>query len=173
MNIPDLIFTPPVIDPISEVKRGRGRPRKDSPNGGETIKPDVPPKNRGKPVGPKLTWPGSMAVEATLLTGWENFIVAPMMFIDTYDAEILGVHGPLVIHELVELAIVDKKFRRILEMLAKPGKYGGLLIAVSGMVLPILSHHGVNPIQNLMSGLLNLRSPAIVDETLTDGSGGE
>ena len=112
---------------------------------------DKPPRGMGEVK--KLVWKESASVEATLLTGWENFIIAPLSLIEPYDAKILAEHGPLVIHEFIELAIVDRKYRRILEMLARPGKYGGLLMAVTGMILPILSHHGVNPMDNLMKNL--------------------
>jgi hypothetical protein len=44
---------------------------------------------------------------------------------------------------LVELARSDKKLRGYLEMLAAPGKYGALAMAVLGIVIPILVNHGV------------------------------
>lgn len=59
------------------------------------------------------------------------------------DGQILAQGGPAVSAALVELARSDKKLRGYLEMLAAPGKYGALTMAVAGIVIPVLVNHGV------------------------------
>lgn len=67
------------------------------------------------------------------------------------DAKIVGQKAPAVVHELVELAKDDRNLRRALEMLATPGKYGPLTVAVFGLAVPILQNHRILPQISLMA----------------------
>jgi len=61
------------------------------------------------------------------------------------DGRIVADGGPAVVHELVELAKTDSALRKPLELLATPGKYGPLTLAVAGVILPIMANHGLLP----------------------------
>lgn len=61
------------------------------------------------------------------------------------DGTLLVVHGPAVVHEVVELARVDKKLRRILEIIATPGRYGPLAMALMPIIFGVLANHDLLP----------------------------
>lgn len=59
------------------------------------------------------------------------------------DAKVIRDGMPAVNHELVVLAANDPTFRKYLEWLAAPGKYGALVSASLAVVVPIIANHGV------------------------------
>lgn len=61
------------------------------------------------------------------------------------DGSIIAEGSEAVVHELVELGRQDKTWRKYLEMLAKPGKYGPLTIASATIIIPIMANHGLLP----------------------------
>lgn len=75
-----------------------------------------------------------------------------LRLVNPADGKVIAEGGPAVIHELVELAKTDAKFRKPLEMLATPGKYGPLGLALMGVIVPIMANHGLLP-QFEISGL--------------------
>lgn len=70
---------------------------------------------------------------------------AAVVAIDAVDGHAIADGGPAISKALVDLGRTDKKVRRYLEMMAAPGKYGPLTIAVAGVVVPILANHGMIP----------------------------
>lgn len=65
--------------------------------------------------------------------------------IDPVDGQIIKAGGPNITEALVNLAEDDKNLQRYLEWLATPGKYGPLILATAGVVIPILANHGMIP----------------------------
>lgn len=61
------------------------------------------------------------------------------------DGEVLVLHGSGVVHEVVELARSDKKLRHVLELLATPGRYGPLALAVMPLILGVMANHQLLP----------------------------
>lgn len=59
------------------------------------------------------------------------------------DAQVISEGMPNVNHELVELAKNDPTFRKYLEWLSAPGKYGALVSASLAVVLPIMVNHNM------------------------------
>jgi hypothetical protein len=96
---------------------------------------DVPKKNPG-------SWAAANSVENALN---QLFAYAGMglQFVNPKDGQIVAEGGPAVSAALVELARSDKKLRGYLEMLAAPGKYGALTMALAGIIIPVLVNHGV------------------------------
>ena len=123
----------------NELERtGRGRP------------PKYCPEHRGTRSGASSTkgkapsWPGAAGVEAAL-----NKYLATLAFgitlVNPEDGIVIAEGGPAIAHELVEIGKVDKKFRAKLELLCKPGKYGGLLVATAPVVIGIAANHNLLP----------------------------
>lgn len=98
------------------------------------------PKTAGKATS-RTGWKKAPEVEAALNglfagAGWLVGIVEP------FDGDVIKAGSPNVTRELINLAKDDKQLQRYLEWLATPGKYGPLILAVGGMVVPIAIHHG-------------------------------
>jgi hypothetical protein len=89
-------------------------------------------------------WNKAVEVENSL-----NRIVAGLgmglSLINEIDGSIVAQGGPAVTHELVELAKTDKTLRKYLEWIAAPGKYGPLVMAVTGLLFPIAVNHNLIP----------------------------
>lgn len=94
--------------------------------------------NKSKASG--KSWPKAAEVEKHL-TDSLVLMGKGVSFLNEVDGTIIQMQGPAVIHELVELAKDDKTLQRYLLWLASPGKYGPLLMATSGLLLPILANH--------------------------------
>jgi len=168
MSIESPIFLPPVDDvapvvPSVEVKRGRGRP----PGSGKpkVEKADKPPKVSSRNTsGP--SWPQAKSVEVALTKGFE-FVALTVGLVNADDGDVLYKQGPALIHELVELAVIDRRYRHYLEMLAQPGKYGPLIGACGSIIIPIAANHGFNPLGNLFGSvnLVDTNSETVGGET--------
>lgn len=75
-----------------------------------------------------------------------------LMMVNQADGSAVAEGGPAVAHELVELGKTDRKIRKYLEQIAAPGKYGPLMFAVAGMVVPILANHHLIPTLSINLG---------------------
>lgn len=95
-------------------------------------------------------WSKAPEVE-TALNQFANFLAIGVAALGTTskneklikDGQILQVGLPNVNHELVELAKKDPSFRKYLEWLSAPGKYGGLIAASLAIAVPIMNNHGM------------------------------
>jgi hypothetical protein len=96
---------------------------------------EMPKKSAG-------SWAQANAVE-NALNQLFSYAGMGLTLVNPADANAVITGGPAVSAALVELARSDKKLRGYLEMLAAPGKYGALAMAVLGIVIPILVNHGV------------------------------
>ncbi len=121
-------------------KRGRGRPKKDQ---SERVDTDKPPKRPTQPA-PIKGWTRAAEVEKVIYT-YLTTIAAGVAFVNIDDAQAISNGAARLASELVELGKMDKKYRGYLEMLTKPGKYGGVLIATGAIVLPIAINHNLIP----------------------------
>lgn len=89
-------------------------------------------------------WANAAVVEQSLVR-YMGLIGTGIGFIYPDDGTVIVKQGPDVAHELVELGKVDRRLRRYLDIIATPGKYGPLVMAVAGMVLPIMANHDLLP----------------------------
>ena len=114
--------------PISE-KRGRGRPRKN----------DTAPKKTGLP---KASWPKAAGVGRSLQVSFDG-IALGVALLNQKDALAIEEGAPDLIAAMIELGTNDSRYRRYLEAMAAPGKFGPIIIASSAIVLPIAANHGL------------------------------
>lgn len=92
-----------------------------------------------------VRWAAENAVRDALLR-YFDLIGWGVQLVNELDGKIIANGAPAVVDELVKLGQVDKQWRRWLEAASKPGKYGGLILAVgSTMVLPIMANHNALP----------------------------
>lgn len=67
------------------------------------------------------------------------------MGFDPYCGAVLVTRGPGVTDALMELSKQNPRVRQALEALATTSAWGGVAVAVAGVVAPILAHHKVIP----------------------------
>lgn len=89
-------------------------------------------------------WARAAEVE-TALTQFVQYAGMGLQVINRVDGQIIAQGGPAVVTALVEIAKTDTKLRRYLEMAATPGKYGPLVLAVLGVVIPVMANHDLLP----------------------------
>ena len=142
----------PVADPFDmdvpdfdTPKRGPGRPRKaPAPGAGGSTSAGAP-SAEGKPAArPVGRWAAAEETRRNLylLVEGASYVVG---LADAFDGEVIERGGPAIVDALIDLARTDKRLRRYLELTAAPGKYGPLTMAVMGVALPIVIHHGLAP----------------------------
>lgn len=61
------------------------------------------------------------------------------------DGRVIADGSDKVVEELINLARVDIRIRKLLIKLAAPGKYGPLLLAVSPILIGIAANHNLLP----------------------------
>lgn len=125
-------------------KPARGRPPKFCTDH-KTGKPAGTPQsefNSAKSALSGKSWPKAGEVE-TLLKKYVETIGIGISFVHEKDGKVIIEGGPDVVHELVELAKDERQLRKYLEWLTTPGKYAPLTLAVAGIVIPIMSNHGL------------------------------
>lgn len=139
------------------VRTGKGgRPPKKCPKHKDSRGGRNPaPNNRSGTSG--KSWPRATEVE-TILSRYVGGLGYGIRLVNPEDGRIIADNGPAVIHELVELAKTDTQLRKPLELLATPGKYGPLTLAIGAVVVPILANHGLLP-QIQLSGLASPAGP--------------
>lgn len=106
---------------------------------------DVKPK-RTRKRGPstKTRW-GQADVVKAALTNYFNGVQGVVAWVNPVDGQIIAEGSEAVIHELVELGRVDRNFRKALEKLAAPGKYGPLFLALTPMAIALAANHNLLP----------------------------
>lgn len=125
-----------------------------------------PEHKRGGDKAPKIdtpraaSWPKAREIE-TALTRYVALIGSGVTFINAADGEAVILHGPAVVHEIVELGRNDKRIRRALELLSMPGKYGPLTLAIASLALPLLANHGLIP-----SLIVDLTKPTLPNKNV-------
>jgi len=120
-------------------KRGRGRPPKD-----KSATPDDKAPKRPTTPNPVKGWSRAVEIENILYKYFQGLSLG-ISFLNAADGEIFSQGAASLAHELVELGKVDKRMRSILESMAAPGKYGGLLIASGSIIIPIAMNHNLIP----------------------------
>lgn len=88
------------------------------------------------------SWPKAAEVE-TLLKKYVETIGIGISFVHEKDGKVIIEGGPDVVTALVDLAKDERQLRKYLEWLTTPGKYAPLTLAVAGIVIPIMSNHGM------------------------------
>ena len=129
-------FTP--ID--AAPKRGRGRPPKSDKPVDNT---DKPPRRPNTPP-PVKGWTRANEIENILFKYLQGISLA-VSFVNDADGQIISQGSADLAHELVELGKVDKRMRSMLESIAAPGKYGGLMLASGAIIIPIAINHNLIP----------------------------
>jgi hypothetical protein len=90
-------------------------------------------------------WVKAPQIEAAL-NNYVKGAATLVSVVNKADGAIVGMNMPAVIHELVELGKTDKSIRKYLEWIATPGKYGPLVTASLGVIIPILANHNLMPV---------------------------
>lgn len=102
------------------------------------------PKNPSLGRKKRSTWAQKEAVRASL-NQLVMFAGAGITVINAIDGQTVMMGGPALVNALVDLAEEDKQIRKYLDFLSGPGKYGPLLLATLGIVVPILANHHLLP----------------------------
>ncbi len=145
-------------------KRGRGRPKKEDSDKPDSA--DKPPKNRSPQPPSVKGWSRAVEIE-NIIFKYLSGVSLAVSFLSADDAQIIQNGAADLAHELVELGKVDKRFRSVLESLAAPGKYGGLLIASGSIIIPIAMNHNLIPSFDL--GSLTKNSVPFVNSDMKEG----
>lgn len=131
------VDNPPFSDPDTEPKR-KGRPP------GAKNKVSSAPTDRA-PKGmraPKSQWLQEASVIRSLNTTIEA-IGLGVGLLNQIDGNAITAGGPDLVEALVNLGRDDKRFRRYLEAMSAPGKYGPIVMATGAIALPIAANHGL------------------------------
>jgi hypothetical protein len=126
-------------------KPARGRPPKFCTDHKSGAKPAGTPSSEFNTAKSSLSgksWPKAAEVE-TLLKKYVETIGIGISFVHEKDGKVIIEGGPDVVTALVELAKDERQLRKYLEWLTTPGKYAPLTLAVAGIVIPIMSNHGL------------------------------
>jgi len=89
-------------------------------------------------------WPDAEQVEKQILR-YLNGLGMAVTWVNPVDGTIIAKGNPAVAHELVELGKIDKTWRKWLDRIAKPGKYGPLAMALAPTVIGIAANHNLLP----------------------------
>lgn len=122
---------------------------------------DTEPKRKGRPPGaknkissapvdkapkgmraPKSQWSEEASVIRSLNTTIEA-IGLGVGLLNKFDGNAITAGGPDLVEALVNLGRDDKRFRRYLEAMSAPGKYGPIVMATGAIALPIAANHGL------------------------------
>ena len=154
--------TSEAFEPVDDApKRGRGRPPKDksaTPDDKAPKRPATPPPVKG--------WTRAIEIE-NILFKYLQAISLGVTFLNADDGQIISQGAADLAHELVELGKVDKRMRGILESMAAPGKYGGLMLASGAIIIPIAMNHNLIPQLDL--GLLTKNAVKVNPGDLGEG----
>ena len=90
---------------------------------------------------------------ATLL----STIGTAVSFFDQFDGEVILVQTSEVAEALATLADEDARVAKALDAMSTGGAYGAFLMALAGMVLPIMAHHNLIP--GFLAGALVPQTP--------------
>lgn len=124
---------------------GRGRPAKMHPecrkSSGSADKNSSPASAPRKSAG---NWPMAATVE-NALNDLFSYAGMGLTLVNPADGSAVAAGGPAVSKALVDLGRTDKKLRRYLEMVATPGKYGPLILASLGIIVPVMVNHNLIP----------------------------
>lgn len=122
------------------VKRGRGRPKKEASESAG----DKPPKRPHQPTVTVKGWSRAAEIEGVLFKYLQGISLG-VSFLNDVDGQIISNGAADLAHELVELGKVDRRMRSMLESIAAPGKYGGLILASGAIIVPIAINHNLIP----------------------------
>lgn len=139
-NRPKLCAVQDCENPVALTPTGR-QGKYCEEHGTRDRKPDTGPK---RPGGRLPAWAKASEVESALNMIFK-FGGAALVVVNRVDGEAITNGGPAVSKALVDLGRQDKKIRKYLEMLAAPGKYGPLTLAVASIAIPIMANHGLIP----------------------------
>lgn len=135
----------------AKTKTGTGAP--------EAPENDKRPK-RTRRTGPtRSKWPQAVAVQAAL-DSYFSGITGVVTFVNPIDGRILAEGQEAIVKELIELGKIDRNFRKILNRISAPGKYGPLLIALFPVVFGIAANHDLLP-QFKIPGFPSMQEPEL------------
>jgi hypothetical protein len=121
------------------VKPARGRSPKYCPEHRAT-------QGTGKGTGPKTpSWPKAKLVHDAL-TRYIGLTGTGIMFLNVDDGKVIANGADEVATAIVNIGMVDKSWRKSLELLATPGKYGELTtVLLFTIAVPIMANHNLLP----------------------------
>src|SRR5436190_14069388 len=109
---------------------------------------------RAKGSAPKAT----PARKPPLQRRLEEFFAAPAAVYAAvghqYPAQIIAVRSPALAEDLYKLSQENPAVKRLLERLMEGGAWGGVVVSVASILLPILSYHGVDPLGDPFQGFM-------------------
>lgn len=140
-SAPKICAEPGCMNPVGTTPTGRKAKycddHKSAANRSGTASKTARPRKRS-------SWPEKESVRQSLLT-LTSFAGAGLSVINKFDGKVVRDGGPNVVNALVDLAEDDKRLRRYLNMFTGPGKYGPLVLATLGVVIPIMANHNLLP----------------------------
>lgn len=68
------------------------------------------------------------------------------------DAGALGIHGPAISRELVDLSDKNEKIAKALDYLTEAGPYAGLIVATMPLILQVMANHGIVKAEMVATG---------------------
>jgi len=129
------VDSPPFSDP-------EDKPRKGRPPGAKNKISSTSDKAPRGPKAPRAQWPEEASVVRSLNTSLEA-IGLGVSLLNKVDGEAIISGSPDLVEALVNLGRDDKRFRRYLEAMSAPGKYGPIIMASGSILLPIAANHGL------------------------------
>lgn len=96
-------------------------------------------------------WARADEIEKTLAK-YLDMLAMGIMLVNPDDGRVIASGSDAVARELVELGRVDKTWRKWLERIAAPGKYGGLTAAMLPIIIGLMANHKLLP-QFVIPGL--------------------
>lgn len=90
-------------------------------------------------------WANRATVESALtsLFAGTSFVVT---MVNPADGKVIATGGKAVTQELLKLGDIDKQWRKVLDKLAAPGKYGPLVIVTfTTIIIPLCANHNLLP----------------------------
>ena len=130
--------------PFSEAEEPKRKGRPPGAKNKNTLGDVFAPKDKA-PKGikaPRAQWSEEASVVRSLNTSLE-LIGLGVTIINVIDGEAIISGSPALVEALVNLGRDDKRFRRYLEAMSAPGKYGPIVMASGSILLPIAANHGL------------------------------
>ena len=114
-----------------QAKRKPGRPKGYSPL-----------KDKAPNSGPKVSWASANAIEDSLNATIKG-IALGVELLNKEDGATIAKGGPALAKAMVDLARNDPRYRKYLETMSAPGKWGPLVMSVGAIALPIAFNHNL------------------------------
>lgn len=167
-DTPPMLNPGPAAEPTPEAPKPRGRRASTgAAKKAAAKKADTAPKGAGRPT-------KNAVLEKSLEDVFTNFGLAVAMVNEADGVAIIEGSGPLA-DSLASVAATNPRVARALERSTQAAGWGGVIIALSGILLPIAANHGLVPGASAgigehveMNPDLMAAAQAMADEVMSD-----